>query len=109
MLKILTALGAAALAASALSTPAAAGPADDGTRVAVSYAGLDLSRPADAARFDRRIRAAARTVCSDAPMLDLGVAARVQACEDSAIARARADLRVALRASGERVLALRTN
>ena len=108
MLKILTALGGAALAAS-LSAPAAASPADDETKVAVSYAGLDLSKPADAARFERRIRTAARTVCSEAPMVDLGVAARVQECEDSAVARAKADLQVALRAGGERVLALRTN
>jgi len=108
MLKILTGIAAAALAASALSAPAAAATADEDS-IVVSYAGLDLANPADAARLERRIKAAARAVCSDAPMLDLTVAAKVQACQDEAIARARAEMRIAMRAGGSRTLALKTN
>jgi UrcA family protein len=108
MLKTLTALGAAALAASALSAPATASPADE-TKVAVSYAGLDLASPADAARFDRRLKAAARSVCSDAPILDLALSAKVEACRAEALARARADVQIALRVGGTRVVAIRTN
>ena len=108
MLKILTGLAAAALAASTVAAPAAATPADEDS-IVVSYAGLDLANPADAARLERRLKAAARAVCSDAPMLDLTVAARVQACQDEAIARARADMRIAMRAGGSRTVALKTN
>jgi UrcA family protein len=108
MLKTLTALVAAALAASALSAPAAAAQADE-TSVVVSYAGLDLANPADAARFERRLKAAARAVCSEAPLLDLGLSAKIQACQDDAVARAKSDLQLALRAAGNRTLALRTN
>jgi len=108
MLKILTALGAAALAASALSAPATAAPEDE-TRIAVSYAGLDLSRPSDAARFEQRLRVAAREVCGPAPALDLHIAVQVRACQADALARAKADLQVAMRSGGSRVVALRTN
>jgi len=108
MLKILTGLAAAALAASALSAPAAAASADDDS-IVVSYAGLDLSNPADAARLERRLKAAARAVCSDAPMLDIIVAAKVQACQDEALARARSEMRIAMRAGGSRTIALKTN
>lgn len=107
MIKILTALGAAALAASALSTPAAA--QVDETSVVVSYAGLDLANPADAARLERRLRIAATAVCGEAPLLDLTQTAHVRACKADAIARAKSDLQLALRAGGNRTLALRTN
>jgi UrcA family protein len=108
MLKILTALGAAALAASALSAPAVAAPAAE-AEVAVSYAGLDLSRPSDAARLDQRLRAAARQICGEAPILDLRFSAKVDACRADALARAKADVQVAMRSGGSRVVALRTN
>ena len=110
MYKSLTALAAAALAASALSVPApaAASPGDE-TSVVVSYAGLDMSNPADAARFDARLKAAARAVCSEAPILDLHLAAKADACRADVIARAKTDLQVALRAGSGRTVALRTN
>lgn len=108
MFKILTALGAAALAASALTSPAAAAPAGE-TSVAVSYAGLDLANPADAARFDQRLRVAARDVCGDATALDLRMSAKVGTCQTEAIARAKSDVQVAMRTGGSRVVALRTN
>jgi UrcA family protein len=115
MIKIRTALGAGALAAAALCTPAAANPTEETanpteeTKVVVSYAGLDLANPADAARLDRRLKAAARTICGDAPLLDLGLAAKAESCRADAMARARADLRIAMRSGGNRVVALRTN
>jgi UrcA family protein len=107
MLKTLTALVAAALAASALSTPAAA-QAGEGS-VVVSYAGLDLASAAGSARFERRLRSAARAVCGEAPLLDLTQVAQLEACKADAIARAKSDLQLALRAGGNRVVALRTN
>jgi UrcA family protein len=112
MLKILTALGAAALAASALSAPAAAAaaaPAEDEARVVVSYAGLDLSTPRDSARLDRRLHAAVREICGEAPGLELGRSARVNACTADALARARTDVQIAMRSGASRTVALRTN
>jgi UrcA family protein len=106
MIKIPTALGAVALAASAL--PVAAAPVDQG-RIAVSYAGLDLSNPADAARLALRLRSAAREVCGSADPRDLRLAAGVDGCQHEAIARARADVELAMRAGGIRVVAVRTN
>jgi UrcA family protein len=107
MLKILTALGAAALAASALSTPAAAAP--DDTKVVVSYAGLDLSNARDAAQLDRRLHAAAREICGEAATLDLRLSFEFRACQADVLARARTDLRVAMRSGAGRTVALRTN
>jgi UrcA family protein len=106
MIKTITALGAAALAAFAFTAPAAA---QTETSVAVSYAGLDLSNPADAARFDMRLRAAAGEVCGTADARNLSLSAAVDSCRKEAIARAKADVQVALRSGGSRVVALRTN
>jgi UrcA family protein len=78
-------------------------------RVAVSYAGLDLSNPADAARFDSRVRAAARKVCGFERTRDLRVHQQAIACEKSAMARAGADIQVALRGAGGTAVALTTN
>jgi len=108
MIKTLTALAAAALAASALSSPAAAA-APAGETIAVSYAGLDLANPADAARFDGRLKAAARDLCGEAPALDLRLSGLVEACKADVMARVRADVRLALRTGGSRTVALRTN
>jgi UrcA family protein len=108
MMKTLTALGAAALAAFAFTAPAAAAPAGE-TSVAVSYAGLDLANPADAARFNQRLRAAAGEVCGEAPAVDLRLSAKVEGCKVEAIARAKSDVQIAVRSGGSRVVALRTN
>jgi UrcA family protein len=107
MLKILTALGAAALAASTLSTPASAAPEDE-VKIVVSYAGLDLSSPRDSARFDRRLRTAAREVCGEAPMIGLAMSREIAVCQEDVLARARADVRIAMRSTGQ-TLALRAN
>ena len=108
MIKTITALGAAALAAFAFAAPAAASPAGEES-VAVSYAGLDLSKPADAALLDVRLRAAAREVCGTADARNLSLSAQADACQKEAIARARADVQVAMRTGSGRVVALRTN
>jgi UrcA family protein len=108
MIKTLTLLGAAALAASALATPAAAD--TDEMSVVVSYAGLNLAKPADAALLDRRIKAAAQEICGEPAILDLSLtAANMKACQANAVARAKADLRLAMGAGGGRTLAVRTN
>ncbi|MEA3033426.1 MAG: hypothetical protein QOH86_1442, partial [Sphingomonadales bacterium] len=65
----ISALGAVAMAASTLliATPAAAAAPAAEDSVFVSYAGLDMSNPADTARFDRRLRAAAEEYCGQVP------------------------------------------
>ena len=63
--------------------------------VAVSYADLDLARPADAAELDRRIGVAVRSLCGTASAADPTGNKRVRACRAEAragIADQRADL-----------------
>lgn len=50
----------------------------------VSYADLDLSDPADAARLERRVRAAAKRVCEEGPNVSLRARASRRACERGA-------------------------
>jgi UrcA family protein len=105
-------LGGAVLAAAAVSPAAAATPVAAGQEqasVAVSYAGLDLAKPADAARLDRRIRMAAQAVCGDNPLRDVTVSPAVQECEKEAVARARGQVGLAMRSGGgSQVVALRS-
>jgi UrcA family protein len=108
MFKTITALGAAALAAFTLAAPAAASPVGE-DNVVVGIAGLDLARPSDAARLDMRLRRAAEEVCGTADGRDLRLSGAVAACRTEAIARARADVEIAMRSGGSRVVALRTN
>jgi len=64
-------LFAAAACASAISaSPVLAKAATPGVRI-VSYADLDLSSSAGQARLERRINAAVRDVCGEAPSFDL--------------------------------------
>ena len=107
MLKILTAIGAAALAASALAAPAAAAAADEPTTVAVKFADLDLSKPADAKRLLMRLRIAAREVCGTADPRDARIAELVEICQAQAMARA--EVQLANLSGGSRTLALGTN
>jgi UrcA family protein len=102
----ISALGAVAMTASTLflATPAAA--AEDA--VFVSYAGLDMSNPADAARFDRRLRIAAEDYCGQVPGTDVRLFSRVRACRDTVVANAKAELSLAL-ASKERGTAIALN
>jgi UrcA family protein len=106
--RIVSLLGATAAtaAAFAFATPASAQNED---RAAVSIAGLDLSNPADAARLDHRLRAAARAVCGPDQGNDLRIHRQTMACEKSAMARARSDVQVALRGTGGTPVALTTD
>lgn len=107
----LAALAAAAVtaAAIALTTPVhAAQPAEDS--VAVSYGDLDLSTADGSARFERRVRNAARSLCGSAQLQPINMARQVSACQQSAIANAKADAEIAMAKSDAPVrLALRTN
>lgn len=90
-------LFAAATFAAALSVPpAAARPADTGVRT-VSYADLDLRNAAGRARLERRIDAAVRDLCGEAPSFDLARRRAVREC----LAETRANVRLpAPRTSG---------
>ncbi len=79
---------AAALASAVSFSPALAKPATPSVRV-VSYADLDLSSTSGQARLERRIEAAVRDVCGEAPSFEL---ARQQAIRDC-IAETRANVR----------------
>ena len=106
--RTLSLIGAVAATAAtiAFATPAAAQAEE---RAAVSYAGLDLSNPADAARFDSRVRAAARKVCGFERSNDMRVHQQNIACQKSAMAQAHADIQVALRGTSGTAVALTTN
>jgi UrcA family protein len=109
MKRTFSAFAAAALAAVtvAVATPAFA---QENDSVAISVADLDLSDPGDSARFERRVRQAARTLCGDHQLQTLDMRGITQACHDSVISNARADAQVALaKNSGPFRLTLRTN
>lgn len=71
----------------------------------VSYADLDLSNPRDAARLDRRIRAAADRVCDMGLPRPTREQSAFNACRSSAFAQARSEVEIVLaaRAKGERL------
>lgn len=94
--RTLSALGAVAMAAATLiaATPAAAAPAGE-ERLAISYAGLDMASPADAAAFEQRVKNAAIDYCGQVPALDLRLQGKVQACRSAIVAGARAELGLA--------------
>lgn len=78
------ALTTAALAA---AVPAQAAPADD--VVTISLEGLDPADSADASRIDRRIRAAAASLCGADLIQPIRMRERAAACETGVIADAR--------------------
>ncbi|MEA3038646.1 MAG: hypothetical protein QOE79_1159 [Sphingomonadales bacterium] len=92
----ISALGAVAMAASTLflATSASAAPASEDA-VFVSYAGLDMSNLSDAARFDRRLRAAAEEYCGQVPGTDVRLFSKVRACRGAVVANAKAELALA--------------
>lgn len=79
---------AAALASALTTSPVFAKAATPGVRV-VSYADLDLSSGAGQARFERRIEAAVRDVCGEAPSFDLVRRQAVEQCRTETRANAR--------------------
>jgi UrcA family protein len=88
---------AATLAAAVTASPVFAKPIAPEVRV-VSYADLDLSSAAGRNQLDRRIRAAVRDVCGDAPTFDLARRSAVRDC----IAETRANVRLPAPAAGTR-------
>jgi UrcA family protein len=109
LIRIVSVLGAIAATAAtvAFASPAAAQAED--RSVTVSMAGLDLSSPADAARLHRRLHAAAREVCGPDNLKDAHAHQQARTCEMSALARANADVQLALRGGGSRTVTLTTN
>ena len=90
--RTLSALAAAGLtvATLAFATPIHAAPADEDV-VTVSIGDLDLSTADGAARFDRRITAAARSICGTMPA-DLNMQKQVADCQDEVSSSARTAL-----------------
>lgn len=74
-------------AAASLALVAAAAPAHaEVVAKKVAYADLDMSSPAGVSSFNRRVRAAAKTVCGDAPAYrSLAENMRIERCVDGAI------------------------
>jgi UrcA family protein len=86
----------AAVAAAVGATSATVGPAfaADG-RVLVQYEDLNLESAAGRAVLERRLDRAARSVCGTANIVELDIAAGVNACREGTIAAARQQLRSA--------------
>ena len=82
-MKTFVTIAAAALTVLTVTAPAHA--AEAAKRVA--YTDLDLSSPAGVETFNRRVRAAAKTVCGDAPAYrSLAENLRIARCVDGTIA-----------------------
>ena len=90
--RTLSAFAAAGLtvATLAFATPIQAAPADE-DMVTIAIGDLDLSTADGAASFDRRVRAAARSICGTMPA-DLNMQKQVADCQDEVIADARTEL-----------------
>lgn len=65
---------------------------------AVSYADLDLSQSAGQAALESRLRSAVRQVCGDPGVRDLKEMYAQRACRSQALAKAKADMTLAIRA-----------
>lgn len=78
------ALLAAGIASLTLAAPAFAADAVE-RAVRVSYADLDLSKPAGVERLYSRLKGAADAVCGDANVLDLRTRNAVLACQETAL------------------------
>jgi len=88
----LSAVAAAGLtvATLAFATPIRAAPADEEV-VTVTIGDIDLASADGAARFDRRVRAAARSICGTMPA-DLNMRRQVADCQDEVTSSARTEL-----------------
>jgi UrcA family protein len=109
LIRIVSVLGAMAATAATLAfaTPAAAQTED--RSVFVSIADLDPSNPADAVRLDRRLQAAARSVCGPDEGANIKARQQMSDCQTIALRRANAQVEVALRGGGSKTIALSTN
>jgi len=90
---VVTELVLVAFAAAAFAGSVAYGaPGDDPRTVHVSYADLDVSKPAGADALLNRLRTAAARVCNEFGMAAPAVAWRVEKCYETALAKARAQV-----------------
>jgi UrcA family protein len=94
-------VAAATFAATVTVSPVAARPIAPEVRT-VRYADLDLTSPAGRARLDRRIEAAVREVCGEAPSFDLARRHAVRQCLTETRANVRLPASVAADLSGTR-------
>lgn len=87
--RTLSAFAAAGLtvATLAFATPIHAAPADEDV-VTIAIGDLDLSTADGAASFNRRVRAAARSICGTVPA-DLNMRRQVAECQDEVSSSAR--------------------
>lgn len=101
--RLLSAFGAIAATAAtfAFATPAVA--QEEARSETVSMAGLDLAKPADAARLELRLQTAVRRVCGPDEGKDLGARDQFNACKTGALTGAHADVQLALRSSATQV------
>jgi UrcA family protein len=68
---------------------AGAAPSDnDQPSIVVKYSDLALATDSGVNQLYRRITSAARQVCPDSPVRDLGMLRQVEVCRDQAVARA---------------------
>ena len=90
--RTLSAFAAAGLtvATLAFATPIQAAPADE-DMVTIAIGDLDLSTADGAASFNRRVRAAARSICGTMPA-DLNMRKLVADCQDEVNSSARTEL-----------------
>ena len=109
LIRIVSMLGALAATAGTLAFASPAAAQAEDRSVIVSIADLDPSNPVDAVRLDRRLHAAARTVCGPDLAIDTRSHQQTVACEKLAMARATQDVRLALRGGTGRTVALTTN
>jgi UrcA family protein len=103
LVRLLSTLGALAATAATLAIATPVSAQEEVRSATVSFAGLDLAKPADAARLDRRLQAAARQVCGPNEDADIRAHRDRVACEKTALSRGRADVQLALRGSGTEV------
>jgi UrcA family protein len=98
--RTISALAAAGLTFVTLSlaTPLHAAPIGDET-IEVKIGDLDLATASGVATLDRRIRAAARTICGAMPANNLNMQKQVANCQDKIVAGARPDVETAIAAA----------
>ena len=81
----------------ALATPLRAAPIDE--QIVVKTGDLDLSTDRGAVALDRRVRAAAESICGVVPPTNLNMQRQVADCQADVVANARADVALALGAA----------
>ncbi|HEX4738657.1 MAG TPA: UrcA family protein [Allosphingosinicella sp.] len=106
--RVLSTLGALAATAVTLAFATPASAQEETRTVVVSFAGLDLANPADAARLEQRLHGAARQVCGPDEGTDLRARRDMDICQKTALVRAHAEVQIALRGGSDTQVALTT-